>query len=186
MTLLAKAPCRVDIAGGTIDIWPLYLFHEGACTVNFAVDRYASCRLATRRDRQDHPALAGSSRGRSFRISGCVARSQEVQAATARLPGEVFCAGNRHRAGHRFRSAGGRRHRGIFHAHHCGFFRAQPADRRGPQAREAAGDLAEHRSANHSRAYGRAGLLPGHVRRCQRHRTGRGRHHAEGAGRRSG
>ena len=52
MTLLAKAPCRVDIAGGTIDIWPLYLFHQGACTVNFAVDRYASCRLATRRDRK--------------------------------------------------------------------------------------------------------------------------------------
>src|SRR5690242_11612897 len=52
MTLVAKAPCRVDIAGGTIDIWPLYLFHEGACTVNFAVDRYASCRLATRRDRK--------------------------------------------------------------------------------------------------------------------------------------
>src|SRR5215470_945456 len=50
MIILSKAPCRVDIAGGTIDIWPLYLFHAGACTVNFAVDRYASCRLATRRD----------------------------------------------------------------------------------------------------------------------------------------
>src|SRR5579872_7132184 len=52
MTLIAKAPCRVDIAGGTIDIWPLFLFHAGAVTVNFAVDRYASCRLATRRDRK--------------------------------------------------------------------------------------------------------------------------------------
>src|SRR6266850_4115654 len=50
MTILSKAPCRVDMAGGTIDIWPLYLFHAGACTVNFAVDRYASCRLSTRRD----------------------------------------------------------------------------------------------------------------------------------------
>jgi D-glycero-alpha-D-manno-heptose-7-phosphate kinase len=50
MTVFAKAPCRVDIAGGTIDIWPLYLFHTGAVTVNFAVDRYASCRLATRGD----------------------------------------------------------------------------------------------------------------------------------------
>jgi D-glycero-alpha-D-manno-heptose-7-phosphate kinase len=40
------------MAGGTIDIWPLYLFHAGAVTVNFAVDRYASCRLATRDDRK--------------------------------------------------------------------------------------------------------------------------------------
>ena len=45
MIITAKAPCRVDMAGGTIDIWPLYLFHAGAVTVNFAVDRYASCRL---------------------------------------------------------------------------------------------------------------------------------------------
>ncbi len=52
MTVFAKAPCRVDMAGGTIDIWPLYLFHAGAVTVNFAVDRYASCRLAARGDRK--------------------------------------------------------------------------------------------------------------------------------------
>src|SRR5579863_7880241 len=50
MTIVSKAPCRVDIAGGTIDIWPLFLFHAGAVTVNFAVDRYGSCRLRTRRD----------------------------------------------------------------------------------------------------------------------------------------
>ena len=26
----------IDLAGGTIDIWPLYLFHDGAPTVNAA------------------------------------------------------------------------------------------------------------------------------------------------------
>jgi len=40
----------VDMAGGTIDIWPLYLFHDAPVTVNFAVDRYASCVLETRAD----------------------------------------------------------------------------------------------------------------------------------------
>jgi D-glycero-alpha-D-manno-heptose-7-phosphate kinase len=50
MKITAKAPCRVDIAGGTLDIWPLYLFHAAPVTVNFAVDRYASCVLETRRD----------------------------------------------------------------------------------------------------------------------------------------
>lgn len=52
MKITAKAPCRVDIAGGTIDIWPLYLFHPNAVTVNFAVNRYASCVLQTRNDRR--------------------------------------------------------------------------------------------------------------------------------------
>jgi D-glycero-alpha-D-manno-heptose-7-phosphate kinase len=50
MKITAKAPCRVDLAGGTIDIWPLYLYHPKAVTVNFAVDRYASCELETRTD----------------------------------------------------------------------------------------------------------------------------------------
>jgi len=51
MKISAKAPCRVDMAGGTIDIWPLYLFHAHPVTVNFAVDRYASCVVQTRNDR---------------------------------------------------------------------------------------------------------------------------------------
>ncbi len=52
MKISAKAPCRVDIAGGTIDIWPLYLYHNSPVTVNFAVDRYASCAIETREDSQ--------------------------------------------------------------------------------------------------------------------------------------
>jgi D-glycero-alpha-D-manno-heptose-7-phosphate kinase len=32
------APCRVDLAGGTLDIWPIGLLHPGARTVNLAVD----------------------------------------------------------------------------------------------------------------------------------------------------
>jgi len=39
----------VDLAGGTLDIWPLYLFHEGAVTVNCAITRYASCAIETPR-----------------------------------------------------------------------------------------------------------------------------------------
>jgi D-glycero-alpha-D-manno-heptose-7-phosphate kinase len=46
----AQAPTRIDLAGGTVDIWPLYLFHEGAQTINFAIDQYARCRVETRDD----------------------------------------------------------------------------------------------------------------------------------------
>lgn len=47
MKITAQSPCRVDLAGGTVDIWPLYLFHPGAVTVNFAVDRYTRCVIET-------------------------------------------------------------------------------------------------------------------------------------------
>lgn len=50
MIIETSAPTRVDLAGGTVDIWPLYLFHESAVTVNLAIDLPARCRLASRRD----------------------------------------------------------------------------------------------------------------------------------------
>ncbi len=50
MIIEAQAPTRIDLAGGTVDIWPLYLFHEQAQTINFAIDQYARCRVETRDD----------------------------------------------------------------------------------------------------------------------------------------
>jgi D-glycero-alpha-D-manno-heptose-7-phosphate kinase len=50
MKLHSKSPCRVDMAGGTLDIWPLCLYHDNAMTVNFAVDRHTSCTIQTRDD----------------------------------------------------------------------------------------------------------------------------------------
>ncbi len=50
MIIESSAPTRVDLAGGTIDIPPLFLFHEGAATVNFAVSLLAHCRIETRDD----------------------------------------------------------------------------------------------------------------------------------------
>jgi D-glycero-alpha-D-manno-heptose-7-phosphate kinase len=52
MQVKAQAPARVDLAGGTVDIWPLYLFHPGAQTVNIAIRCYASCVIDTRSDRR--------------------------------------------------------------------------------------------------------------------------------------
>jgi len=46
----SSAPTRVDLAGGTIDIPPIFLFHEGAATVNFAIDLMARCRIETSDD----------------------------------------------------------------------------------------------------------------------------------------
>jgi D-glycero-alpha-D-manno-heptose-7-phosphate kinase len=45
-----SAPTRIDLAGGTIDIWPLYLFHPGAQTLNAAISIRASARLESRDD----------------------------------------------------------------------------------------------------------------------------------------
>lgn len=81
MRIEARAPTRVDLAGATLDIWPLYLFHEGAVTVNCAITRYARCviepartkkqitlvSLDTRRS-ESFPSLAALSKARSYRL----------------------------------------------------------------------------------------------------------------------
>ena len=51
-SVTAHAPCRVDLAGGTLDIWPLYLFHPVAVTVNFAVNILTRCRIAPHSGRE--------------------------------------------------------------------------------------------------------------------------------------
>ena len=50
MRIETSAPTRIDLAGGTIDIWPLYLFHSGAQTINAAISVRARARLETRGD----------------------------------------------------------------------------------------------------------------------------------------
>lgn len=41
-----RAPVRADLAGGTLDLWPLYLFHPGARTVNVAISYHAESEVA--------------------------------------------------------------------------------------------------------------------------------------------
>jgi len=48
--IAVSAPTRIDLAGGTIDIWPLYLEHEGACTVNAAISLRARAEVEPRTD----------------------------------------------------------------------------------------------------------------------------------------
>jgi D-glycero-alpha-D-manno-heptose-7-phosphate kinase len=50
VTVTASAPTRVDLAGGTVDIWPLYLFHPGAQTVHAAIGLRAHVRIESRAD----------------------------------------------------------------------------------------------------------------------------------------
>ncbi len=81
MIIESSAPTRVDLAGGTIDIWPLYLFHPGATTVNFAVSLLASVRIETRDD--SRIILESRDRGVSFETTleqiGELAHDQQLE-----------------------------------------------------------------------------------------------------------
>ena len=44
-SITVQTPCRADLAGGTVDLWPLYLFHPGALTLNFALEILTTCKV---------------------------------------------------------------------------------------------------------------------------------------------
>lgn len=48
--IVVKSPTRVDLAGGTLDLWPLYLFINGASTVNVAISIYTTAELTPHND----------------------------------------------------------------------------------------------------------------------------------------
>lgn len=54
MIVEATAPCRIDLAGGTLDIYPLYLFEDGGITVNAGISVRSHVRIETRDDDQIH------------------------------------------------------------------------------------------------------------------------------------
>ncbi|HZF13959.1 MAG TPA: hypothetical protein VFE33_34635 [Thermoanaerobaculia bacterium] len=77
----ARAWCRVDLAGGTLDIWPLGLFHPGARTVNLAVDLAATVRL--RPISPISPAAAGASAVYRVRQGESLVEAPSVEALLA-------------------------------------------------------------------------------------------------------
>ena len=54
MLVRSSAPTRLDLAGGTLDIWPLYLFHRNAQTLNAALSLKAECTVSTSNDQNWH------------------------------------------------------------------------------------------------------------------------------------
>jgi len=54
MIVEATTPTRIDLSGGTLDLYPLYLFLDGGVTNNAAIDLYSKVRIETRSDSEVH------------------------------------------------------------------------------------------------------------------------------------
>jgi D-glycero-alpha-D-manno-heptose-7-phosphate kinase len=50
--ITASVPMRIDFAGSTLDVYPLYLFEGGGLTLNAAINVMATASLETRSDRR--------------------------------------------------------------------------------------------------------------------------------------
>ena len=53
-TLEVVAPTRIDLAGGTVDIWPIYLFHDNPITINVAIDLFVRMKVWSSSDGSFH------------------------------------------------------------------------------------------------------------------------------------
>jgi D-glycero-alpha-D-manno-heptose-7-phosphate kinase len=78
-----SAPTRIDLAGGTIDIWPLYLFHQPAVTINAALTLRAHCRIDARDD--GRVVLVSEDTGDRVDVEGPDALGTDTLSLVARL-----------------------------------------------------------------------------------------------------
>ncbi|HXU20233.1 MAG TPA: GHMP kinase [Verrucomicrobiae bacterium] len=78
-TIVAHASCRVDLAGSTLDLWPLYLFHPGAVTVNFAVNILTRCQITPNADSGIHFKSIDTGREDYFRDFEEFCRARKIQ-----------------------------------------------------------------------------------------------------------
>ena len=78
-TIIAQAPCRADLAGGTIDLWPLYLFHPGSLTLNFAVNILTTCRVTPLRGTGIHLRSLDTKREEYFASFEELQRARKVR-----------------------------------------------------------------------------------------------------------
>lgn len=99
-----RAWCRADLAGGTLDIWPLGLFHPGARTVNLALDLAVTVQIeplpsgSGYRVRQGESALsAGSIAELTASVDGALAGT--IAAALDLPPFEAILASESPRGG---------------------------------------------------------------------------------------
>ncbi len=50
--MIIKSPTRIDLAGGTLDMWPLYSFLKEVKTINVAIDIFSNVELIKNEDRK--------------------------------------------------------------------------------------------------------------------------------------
>ncbi len=81
--IFAQAPCRADLAGGTYDIWPLYLFHPGAVTVNMALSILTTCKLTPQYGREIFLKSHDTGRAERFASLDDLLRAKTYQHALA-------------------------------------------------------------------------------------------------------
>lgn len=88
----SRAPTRIDLAGGTLDLWPLHLFLDHPTTINLGIDLHAEATLE-----QFHPSGPGIGPGKG-RTCQVILRSEDQgveqalgwdELATARIPPQL-------------------------------------------------------------------------------------------------
>ena len=145
-----SAPTRIDLAGGTIDIWPLYLFHPGAQTLNAAISLRASAQIERAIRRADRDPVDGHRRHRRSRRLARAPRTiascgcSRCSCTSSKSAGITLTTTSR--------VAGRRGHRGLVGAERRGLRRAGRVEAHALRARGAAADRDERRGAGDQRS----------------------------------
>ncbi len=80
------APVRVDLAGGTVDIWPLYLLLPEPRTINFGINLFAKTTLEARPSSAPKVTLSSLDQGKSQTLSWAEFLDHPTNGASKNIP----------------------------------------------------------------------------------------------------
>ena len=77
MKITKRSPTRIDLAGGTLDCWPLYLLIDGCVTINLSVSIFTEASIEPRADSKVDVRMRDQDYARSFDLPTAAARYRE-------------------------------------------------------------------------------------------------------------
>lgn len=82
-SVVKKAECRIDLAGGTIDLWPLYLYTGGLELINMGINVYATAKITRTPTNKKNPAPFIEIKSRDLNSSDTYHSLEELEASLA-------------------------------------------------------------------------------------------------------
>ncbi|MCB0411045.1 MAG: galactokinase [Bdellovibrionales bacterium] len=84
MRYVVQSPTRIDLAGGTLDCWPIYLFFNHCVTVNLSVSIFTFVDLVSRPDSEIHLEIQDFDFHKSYKDLGELLRDGDDRLALIR------------------------------------------------------------------------------------------------------
>ncbi|MBC86763.1 MAG: galactokinase [Bdellovibrionaceae bacterium] len=90
MEIQKQTPTRVDLAGGTLDFWPIYLLIDKAMTINCSISIFSNVKLSSREDGEIHCKIENLNFEKTYSNHDDFVKSKDPEVLLVQVVAEYF------------------------------------------------------------------------------------------------